>query len=63
MPVQAQRLPIEGNVTLLGQGSMNSKWFLLNVDHVLHTLLEYQAHGDWRIAFDKVLPERKRRRR
>lgn len=61
--MQAKKLPLEGNVTLLGQGSMNAKWFLLNVDHVLHTLLEYQAHGDWHQAFDTVLPERKRRRR
>lgn len=54
---------MQGNVTLLGSGSMNAKWFLLNVDHVLHTLLEYQSHGDWRQAFDTVLPARKRTRR
>lgn len=61
--LQAAKLPIAGNVTIQGEGSMNSKWFLLNVDHVVHCLLEYQAHMEWRRAFDAVLPARKRTRR
>eukprot|EP00892_Ulva_mutabilis_P012534 jgi/Ulvmu1/9653/UM054_0085.1 len=61
--LKASKLPIQDNITVQGEGSMNAKWFLLNVDHVVHSLLEYVAHGDWRRAFDTVLPARKRTRR
>ena len=53
---------MDGNVTFEGSGSLNAKWFLLNVEHVVDALVLFHLKGDWRKAFDMALPARKRRR-
>jgi hypothetical protein len=60
--LQVRKLPMDGNVTFVGTGALNAKWFLLNVEHVVDVLLQFHLHGDWRQAFDTALPIRKRRR-
>jgi hypothetical protein len=60
--LQVKKLPMDGNVTFVGSGALNAKWFLLNVEHVVEVLLQFHLSGDWRQAFDTTLPMRKRRR-
>ena len=60
-PMQARRLPLAEHMKVQGQGSRNAKWSVLNVEAVVHALLEFQRCGNWQRAFDVAVPLRKRR--
>jgi hypothetical protein len=61
--MQARRLPLAEHLTFNGTGSRNAKWKVLNIDTVVHALLEFRSNADWKLAFNAAVPERKMRLR
>jgi hypothetical protein len=59
--MQARRLPLAEHLTFTGTGSRNAKWKVLNIDSVVHALLEFKSTADWKHAFDAAVPKRKMR--